>query len=63
MMNAANNAKLVKLQQAKTEADTQSNTAANTDLSTTVKLNEANMPKFNAPEFKAYLEKWRLGSA
>lgn len=62
MMNAANNAKLVKLQQAKTEADAQSNTAANTDLSTTIKLNEANMPKFNAPEFKAYLESGDWGT-
>lgn len=62
MMNAANNAKLVKLQQAKTEADSQANTAANTDLSTTVKLNEANMPKFNAPEFKAYLESGDWGA-
>ena len=62
MMNAANNAKLVKLQQAKTEADAQSNTAANTDLSTTIKLNEANMPKFNAPEFKAYLESGDWGA-
>lgn len=62
MMNAANNAKLVKLQQAKTEADTQFNTAANTDLSTTIKLNEANMPKFNAPEFKAYLESGDWGA-
>ena len=62
MMNAANNAKLVKLQQAKTEADAQSNTAATTDLSTTIKLNEANMPKFNAPEFKAYLESGDWGA-
>lgn len=62
MMNAANNAKLVKLQQAKTEADAQSNTAANTDLSTTIVLNEANMPKFNAPEFKAYLESGDWGA-
>lgn len=62
MMNAANNAKLVKLQQAKTEADAQSNTTANTDLSTTIKLNEANMPKFNAPEFKAYLESGDWGA-
>lgn len=62
MMNAANNAKLVKLQQAKTEADAQSNAAANTDLSTTIKLNEANMPKFNAPEFKAYLESGDWGA-
>ena len=62
MMNAANNAKLVKLQQAKTETDAQSNTAANTDLSTTIKLNEANMPKFNAPEFKAYLESGDWGT-
>ena len=62
MMNAANNAKLVKLQQAKTEADAQSNTAATTDLSTMIKLNEANMPKFNAPEFKAYLESGDWGA-
>ena len=62
MMNAANNAKLVKLQQAKTEADAQANTAANSNLSTTVTLNEANMPKFNAPEFKAYLESGDWGT-
>lgn len=62
MMNAANNARLVKLQQAKTEADAQANTAANSNLSTTVTLNEANMPKFNAPEFKAYLESGDWGT-
>lgn len=62
MMNAANNAKLVKLQQAKTEADAQANTAADSNLSTTVTLNEANMPKFNAPEFKAYLESGDWGT-
>ena len=62
MMNAVNNAKLVKLQQAKTEADAQANTAANSNLSTTVTLNEANMPKFNAPEFKAYLESGDWGT-
>lgn len=62
MMNAANNAKLVKLQQAKTEADAQANTAADSNLSTTVTLNETNMPKFNAPEFKAYLESGDWGA-
>lgn len=62
MMNAANNAKLVKLQQAKTEADAQANTAADSNLSTTITLNEANMPKFNAPEFKAYLESGDWGT-
>ena len=62
MMNAANNARLVKLQQAKTEADAQANTAADSNLSTTVTLNEANMPKFNAPEFKAYLESGDWGT-
>lgn len=62
MMNAANNAKLVKLQQTKTEADAQANTAADSNLSTTVTLNEANMPKFNAPEFKAYLESGDWGT-
>ena len=62
MMNAANNAKLVKLQQAKTEADAQANTAADSNLSTSITLNEANMPKFNAPEFKAYLESGDWGT-
>lgn len=62
MMNAANNAKLVKLQQAKTEADAQANTATDGNLSTTIILNEANMPKFNAPEFKAYLESGDWGA-
>ena len=62
MMNAANNAKLVKLQEAKAEADAQSSAAATTDLSTTITLNEANMPKFNAPEFKAYLESGDWGA-
>ena len=61
MMNAANNAKLVKLQEAKAEADAQSS-AATTELSTTITLNEANMPKFNAPEFKAYLESGDWGA-
>lgn len=63
MMTAANNARLVKLQQAKAKADAANRpTDSNATLSTTVRLNEANLPRFNDPAFKAYLESGNWGT-